>query len=97
MSAGVSHDEDGRGGVFLLERDGRRLAEMTYRRLDESRVVIDHTFVDPSLRGHGVARQLLDAAVAWARNTGTQLEATCSYVVVQFARDDSLRDVQASR
>ena len=97
MSAGITHVEDEHGGVFLRERDGRRLAEMSYRRLDQFRVVIDHTFVDPSLRGHGVARQLLDAAVAWARNTGTQLEATCSYVVVQFARDASLRDVQPGR
>jgi len=97
MPDAITHSGQAGGGVFALDREGRRVAEMTYRRLDGSRVVIDHTFVDPSLRGHGVARQLLDAAVAWARNTGTQLEATCSYDVVQFARDASLRDVQASR
>lgn len=97
MTAPIAHVEAAGGGAFVMEEAGRRIAEMTYRRLGDSRVVIDHTFVDPSLRGRGVARQLLDAAVDWARRTNTQLEATCSYVVVQFARDPSLRDVQVAR
>jgi uncharacterized protein len=90
----ISHDESGSGGVFYIEDAGRRIGEMTYSRLGDKRVVIDHTEVDPRLRGGGVARQLLDAAVAWARQTGTTLKATCSYVIVQFARDKSLADVQ---
>jgi uncharacterized protein len=90
----LTHTDEGRHGVFALERDGRRVAEMTYLRLGNSRVLVDHTHVDPSLRGKGVARQLLDAAVAWARQTNTKISASCSYVVVQFARDESLRDVQ---
>jgi predicted GNAT family acetyltransferase len=89
----VNHEEHGDSGAFFLERDGARIAEMTYQRVAASRILIDHTFVDPSLRGQGVARQLLDAAVAWARATHVKMGATCSYVVVQFARDSSLRDV----
>ena len=83
------------GGLFYMEVDGARVAEMTYQRLGDTHILIDHTLVDPSLRGKGVARKLLDAAVAWARGNGTRISATCSYVVVQFARDSSLRDVQA--
>lgn len=93
MSDGITHGEAGGRGEFALDRGGRRVAEMTYRRLGESRILVDHTFVDPSLRGQGVARQLLDAAVDWARRNGTKISATCSYVVVQFARDATLRDV----
>lgn len=95
MQFAVIHREDPRGGSFCIEQAGARVGEMTYRRDDAARVTIDHTFVDPGLRGQGVARQLLDAAVAWARATGTRLAATCSYVVVQFARDRSLQDVIA--
>jgi uncharacterized protein len=96
MTGKITHSEDGGGGSFWLEQEGRRLAEMTYRRLGESHVLVDHTYVDPQLRGQGVARQLLDAMVAWARQSNTKLSATCSYVVVQFARDATLRDVQAT-
>ena len=93
MDEPITHAEQGGLGVFGLQKDGRRVAAMTYRRLGESRILVDHTHVDPALRGHGVARQLLDAAVAWARQSNTRISATCSYVVVQFARDASLRDV----
>lgn len=95
MEYEVLHREGPSGGVFYIEKDGTRIAEMTYRRLGDTHVLVDHTEVDPSLRGKGVARTLLDAAVAWARQTGTRMSASCSYVVVQFARDASLRDVQA--
>lgn len=92
----VQHQETGGRGEFFIERDNVRVAEMTYRRLNASTVLIDHTEVDFSLRGGGVARQLLDAAVAWARQNGAKIDATCSYVLVQFARDKSLQDVRAT-
>lgn len=85
-------EEAGRGG-FFVERDEARLAEMTYARVNESLVIIDHTQVDERLRGLGVARRLLDAAVAWARSTHTKLAATCPYAKAQFEKDASIRDV----
>jgi len=94
MDERIAHEEHPGAGVFHLTRDGVRVAEMTYRRTGAARVLIDHTFVDPSLRGAGVARKLLDAAVAWARQTGTKLDATCSYVVARFKQDVSLNDVR---
>lgn len=94
MPGTITHTEAGDGGAFTLEQGGRQVAEMTYRRLGEARILVDHTHVDPALRGHGVARQLLDAAVSWARQSNTKISASCSYVVVQFARDASLKDVQ---
>jgi predicted GNAT family acetyltransferase len=58
-------------------------------------VIIDHTEVHPKLQGLGVARKLLDAAVAWARATKTRVMATCPYALAQFERDLSIRDVLA--
>lgn len=92
----AAHTEKGQRGAFFIEEDGVRIAEMTYRRLGASHILIDHTEVAMHLRGQGVARVLLDAAVAWARQTHTRIGATCSYVLAQFARDSSLHDVQAT-
>lgn len=91
----ISHQEHAGGGAFVVSHDGMRVAEMTYRRTGEQVVVIDHTYVDESLRGRGFARQLLDAAVAWARSSGNMIVPSCSYVTLQFARDASIRDVLA--
>ncbi len=93
----VTHEEiDGRG-AFFVAREGLRLAEMTYTRLDPERVVVDHTEVHPRLQGLGVGRRLLDATVAWARETGTRLVVTCPYAKAQFEKDPSIRDVLDAR
>jgi predicted GNAT family acetyltransferase len=89
----VRHEEAGGRGAFFIAGEGRRIALQTYRRIDPQHVVIDHTEVDPSLQGRGIARRLLDAAVAWARATGTRVAATCPYARAQFGKDRSIRDV----
>lgn len=91
----IEHEEDDGRGAFFLEREDIRLAEMTYSRAAPTLVIIDHTLVDEQLRGLGVARKLLDAAVAWARETGTKVTATCPYASAQFAKDPSIGDVLA--
>jgi predicted GNAT family acetyltransferase len=91
----IVHEEHGHRGSFFIEQDGKRVARMTYSRLGPAQVIIDHTEVDPSLEGHGVGRALLDAAVAWARETNTKFLVTCHFASAQFARDPSIRDVLA--
>ena len=80
----IQHREEEGRGAFFVEREEDRLAEMTYARVTPKLVIIDHTLVDERLRGLGVARRLLDTAVAWARSTGTKLAATCPYAKAQF-------------
>ena len=91
----IAHEETGHRGAFYMEQDGKRVAEMTYSRANPTLVIIDHTEVAASLSGQGVARKLLDATVAWARQTHTRLMATCPYASAQFAKDPSIRDVLA--
>ncbi|MEO8316355.1 MAG: GNAT family N-acetyltransferase [Pseudomonadota bacterium] len=94
MELVVEHFAEGNHGTFLIMQAGQRVGEMTYRKESVSLAIIDHTEVTPSLRGGGVARKLLDAAVQWARDNHIRLGATCSYAVVQFARDPSIQDVR---
>lgn len=47
--------------------------------------VITHTFVDPSLRGQGVAAQLIEAALQEIRDRGLKAEPVCSYARRYFA------------
>jgi uncharacterized protein len=89
----LRHEESNARGGFYFERAGKRVAEQVHRRLDDHRIVIVHTEVDPSLQGQGVARRLLDATVTWARETGTRVAATCAYSKAQFEKDPSIRDV----
>ena len=95
MQYPVQHEEAASKGVFHIEKNGQRVAEMTDSRTNATMVIIDHTDVDESLRGAGVGRQLLDALVAWARSTGTKVLPLCPYAKAQFDKDASIRDVRA--
>ncbi len=92
-SIDIAHEDTPERGAFFVEREGLRLAEMTYSRTGPSRIIVDHTEVNEALRGLGVAGLLLARLVAWARETGTRVHATCPYAKAQFQKDTSIQDV----
>ncbi len=93
MDIEIQHEEDGQRASFYVADGDEHVAEMTYRRHDEHSVTIEHTVVDDRLRGQGVGRKLLDAAVAWARASNTRFYVTCPYALAQFKKDASIQDV----
>ena len=48
--------------IFCPREDGKLLAEITFPTGEDGVADINHTFVDESLRGRGVAGQLVQAA-----------------------------------
>jgi len=88
----ASH-ESGSHGRFTVEEEGRLLGELTYSRAGAALVILDHTAVSPHARGTGAGRALVDAAVAWARETGIKLMPLCPYARSVFEKDASLVDV----
>ncbi|MCC6335614.1 MAG: N-acetyltransferase [Myxococcales bacterium] len=87
------HEEQGHRGAFFLEKEGARLAQMTYTRSSAGLILIDHTEVSDALRGQGAGKELLDALVAWARQTKTKVLPVCPYAKAQFEKHAALRDV----
>lgn len=84
----------------VLYRDdaGSKLGEVTFplaEGLGEDTVNINHTFVDPSLRGQGVAGELMSRAVAAIRKTGRRVHPTCSYAVRWFEKHPEEGDLLA--
>ncbi|WP_027109032.1 GNAT family N-acetyltransferase [Lacticigenium naphthae] len=71
---------------FSEDSDGNLLAEITYFPKGDDRIVIDHTFVDPSLRGQGIAEQSVDYVVKEMKTENKKIEPLCPYVVELFAR-----------
>ena len=67
--------------VYALSQEGRLVAEITFPMTAPGVYTIDHTFVDPSLRGQGAADALVRAALEQIQENGGQAQATCSYAV----------------
>lgn len=91
---GIAHERSGHRGSFFLERDGERLAEMTYSATPGgTRILIDHTDVSDRLKGQGVGRQLVATAVEWARREGVKIRPVCTFAKSVFDRTPEFRDV----
>lgn len=84
--------EDGR---FYLGDPGSPQAEITFVPVGQDRWSVNHTYVEGSLRGQGMAEKLLDAVADLARQEGKKLAATCSYARKQFDTNEKYRDVVA--
>ena len=78
--------------IFALDEQGKLVAEVTFP-VSEGVADIDHTFVDQSLRGQGVAGQLLEAAVRQIRMEGLRAKATCSYAAKWFKEHPDQSDL----
>ena len=82
------------GRIFARSDSGRLLAEVTFPEQDGV-AVINHTFVDDSLRGQGVAGQLLQAVADTLRRQGRKARPTCTYAVHWFETHPEQRDLLA--
>ena len=89
----ISHEEHGAKGEWFVDQDGNRLAEMTYSWAGDDKFIIDHTWVDDSLRGQHVGRQILDRAVAFAREKNVKIIPLCPFAKSVFDKDPEIRDV----
>lgn len=85
-------------GFRKLDENGKMVAQITYAPKDDNTVYADSTFVDPSLRGQGVAEKLLDHMVMELKKDGKKIIPQCSYVVAQFERNsEKYADVMADK
>ena len=80
-------------GQFFIEEDGKMLAQITWVKEAEDRIILDHTFVDDSLRGQGIARQLFDKVVELAREKNIKIHPVCSYAQRMFEQNPEFADL----
>ena len=68
----------------MNDESGQMIAKITYKEEDNQVWNADHTFVDPALRGQGIALKLVDSLVELAVKEGKKILPTCPYVVRVF-------------
>lgn len=91
----IQREEHGRKGAFFIDQDGEWVAELTYTKSGNGQITIDHTEVDPKLRGVGVGEDLVRAAVDYARENGLKVKLACPYAEKVFDERPEYRDVLA--
>lgn len=72
--------------VYLEDESQQIVAYITFPHLRNDCVLIDHTFVDPSLRGMGTANQLMTEVVSYLKEQNLTCVPQCSYAVQWFEK-----------
>ena len=72
--------------IALYAETGDLLAEITFPYVDENTVDVNHTFVDASLRGQGIAGKLMQELVDELEKRGLKAVPTCSYAQGWFEK-----------
>lgn len=79
-------EEKDRRGRYALAFDDGAQAELAFSVDADGDIVLSHTFTPPRHRGQGIARSLVERAVADAQAQGRRIVPLCPYVAAEFGR-----------
>lgn len=78
--------------IYAEDETGKVIAEITFP-VTDGIANIDRTFVDDSLRGQGIASELMTAAVDRIQKDGHRITAECSYAISWLSRHPEIETV----
>jgi predicted GNAT family acetyltransferase len=81
--------------IYAEAEDGKLLAEVTFPKARNGEVQINHTFVDDSLRGQGIAAELMELAYEEIKTRGDKAVPLCTYAVKWYGEHPEKRDIVA--
>lgn len=79
--------------IYLENEEGNMIAEVTFPEVKENVVNINHTFVDDSLRGQGIAGKLMEEVVKRLKAENKKAYLTCSYAIMWFEKNKQYSDL----
>ena len=83
--------------IYAMDSNNELVAEITFPHvssdINSDIVDINHTFVDTSLRGQGVAGKLVEAAYYEIKRQGKKAVVSCAYAIKWFDEHEEYRDI----
>lgn len=91
--AAIEIEDHGSKGRYVIRGPGGAEAEMTFTKVGELQIIIDHTGVPDAFRGQGAGLRLVTRAVEDARAAGKKIIPLCPFAASQFRRHPEWADV----
>lgn len=88
----IERKDYGHKGAFFAIMDERKAGEMTYSMAD-NKMIIDHTEVEPAYNGKGIGKDLVFAAVEFARKENYKIIPLCPFANATFKKNPEIQDV----
>lgn len=89
----ITLDETGSKGRYWVRGADGSEAEMTYSKLGDDAIIIDHTLVPDAFRGQGIGLRLVQRGVDDARAAGKKIIPLCPFAAAQFKRHPEWADL----
>ncbi|MCH2450492.1 MAG: N-acetyltransferase [Gracilimonas sp.] len=89
----IQHRSTESKGEFFIEKDGKRIAEMTYSKAGTARIIIDHTEVSDEGRGEGLGKKLVKEGVEFARKNDLKIMPLCPFAKAIIQKTPEFQDV----
>ena len=89
----IELEDRGNKGRYVVKSPDGVEAEMTFTRIGEHQLIIDHTEVPDAFRGQGAGLRLVTRAVEDARAAGKTIIPLCPFAAAQFRRHPEWADV----
>lgn len=91
----IEHQDTGTKGRYVATIDGvEGEGELTFSKVSETLIIVDHTGVPDSMRGMGVAGALAKRVIDDARSAGQKIVPLCPFFSAYVARHkDETADV----
>lgn len=79
--------------IYAKREDNLLLAEVTFPARDDTRVNLDHIYIDQSLRGQRAASDLMLLAYNYIKDRNMMIIAKCPYAIKWFKRHEEYQDI----
>ncbi len=89
----IIHKNNDEDGIFIAEIHGERAGLMTYTWENKTQFIIDHTEVEEAFNGKGVGKELVHAAVDYARKNNFKIIPHCSFARAVLNKTPEFNDV----
>ncbi len=93
MSNKIKHKESESRGIFYINDNDKKVAELTYS-LEDDVMTIDHTEVHPSKEGKGLGTKMVKHSVEFARENNRKINPLCPFAEVLFDKHDDWNDLR---
>lgn len=86
---------EGKNRFYVNDASGNQVAEIVYVPTGDELAIIEHTEVDPSLKGQGVGKKLVAKVVERMRAENRKIIPLCPFAKHEFDTTPEYADIRA--
>jgi predicted GNAT family acetyltransferase len=90
----IDHIQENKAhGFFVATENSTEAGKISYVMSGETKLIIEHTVVDPAYEGHGLGKKLVFAVVDYARTNNLKILPVCTFAKAVFDKTPEIQDV----